>query len=1068
MSRTLKDEDLRLNIIVNGNKAQKEIGELETQTRELRETNKSLRLEKSKLNKEDKDYQANLKKLNQGIKENNAVIQKNDARMKELRKEIGLNGLTARQLRQEYNRLKYTLANLTPGTAEWKKVNAEMQLYGNRLNQVRGGAIKTGNSIGNMANKFKWFIGIVTSAIAILTGLVFSMKELIKGLAGMDDAIANVMKTTGLARKDVRELYTEFKYLNTRTARKELLLLAEQAGRLGLSSKKDILSFVEVANQIKVSLGDDLGGEAEVAIREVGKLTNIYKVGEKYGTDFKESMLKMGSAINEVSANSQAQAPFLIETLKRLGGIADQANISAQNVIGYGSALDQLGQREETSATALSKVMLNMFKDVETYASLAKIPTEEFFELLKTDANEALLQVLEGLNGNNEGLTVMSQKLDGLGLDGSRAVQVLASLASNTELIRKEQALANNAMNEGISLTNEYNIKNNNMAGNLEKIGRAFHAYFINSKVNEALEGIVSKFARWFEIKLSDKLEDERVKMNMLVIEMTNANTSAERRNTIYSELKDNYPDIIAGIDAENINLEKLRLNLEKFNQEMIKKIALESANEELQEKNREYGEASGRKASTEINIEKRLLKLKEQMIDTDKERSDKINDVLVSSKSFEDKYLAIQEILRGYEGGQYNLIQGIQYEFGKYLDQKNREKELQDEVNDALGIYTEMYNKIMGDKTGFIGPPTLEEWLKTHKPIDSGGGGGGKKVLRNIHGKTFEEWKLEQDLLWQMQQEYIETNIPDFAPEDQVDDEMTYLMEKYQLTIQGQMDTLQAMYDAGYISQTEFNDKMNALYKEDADNLNKALQQKQQYMFAVGRTIAADLVAFGEAIGQQGMKQSGFLRAMTAFQMAMDQVSAMSQMIRDGAKLGITPIEKTLVIAAGIAKVLAFFGQVKKIFSAAETPQYFSGNYADVIGARDGKKYRARVGSGTGRYSQPTLIPGLGLVGEKQPEIVFSGPDTQKLLNTPGLINAINATLGVRQFAQGNAREIIRESSTVEKTFTDPVLLAALEKLTEKLDQPAIAILEANEDYIDKHNDVMDKYSRFKSKING
>ena len=116
MSRTLKDEDLRLNIIVNGNKAKKELGDLEVQQRELVATNKKLRLEKSLLNKEDKDYKENLKKVNNAIKENNIEIKKNEVRMKGLRSEIGINGLTAKQLRKEYNKLKYTLSNLTYGS----------------------------------------------------------------------------------------------------------------------------------------------------------------------------------------------------------------------------------------------------------------------------------------------------------------------------------------------------------------------------------------------------------------------------------------------------------------------------------------------------------------------------------------------------------------------------------------------------------------------------------------------------------------------------------------------------------------------------------------------------------------------------------------------------------------------------------------------------------------------------------------------------------------------------------------------------------------------------------------
>jgi len=609
MSRTIKDESLRLNIVVNGNEAKKELGEMQSQTSELINTNKELRQEKSLLNKEDKDYKENLKKINHTMKQNNAEISQNEARMKGLRQEIGINGLTTRQLRQEYGRLKRSMDNLTPGTAEWNKANAQMQKYKARLDQVSAGAKKTGSSIGRMADKFNRFMGIGAAAIATIMGIVYAIKEWSDGLLKLDDSLANIMKTTGLSLKEVRELNSEFKYLNTRTPRSELRLLAEQAGRLGKTSKKDILEFVEVANQIKVALGDDLGGEAEVAIREVGKLTNIYKIGQKYGTSFKDSMLKMGSAINEVSANSQAQAPYLIEMLKRLGGIADKADISAQNVIGYGSALDQLGQRQEMSATAISKVILSMFSDVETFAGIAQVSYSDFLNLLQTDANEAFLTFLDGLNGNNEGLIVMSKKLDDLGIDGSRATQVLASLASNTKLIREQQDLANSSLEEGISLTKEYNIRNNNLAGNMEKIQRAIYAAFINSNINAALEGIVSKIVKWVEIPLSDKLVSERREVNRLVIEMTDINTAAERRNTIYERLKEINPDIVAGINAENIELERLNTNIERYNSNQIDRIILAKKDEEIMNKKEKRDSLADDLAERKITVTDKIIK---------------------------------------------------------------------------------------------------------------------------------------------------------------------------------------------------------------------------------------------------------------------------------------------------------------------------------------------------------------------------------------------------------------------------------------------------------------------------
>lgn len=49
MGKKLRDEDLKLNIIVNGNSAKKELGDLEKANRKLTSSNKDLRAEKTKL-----------------------------------------------------------------------------------------------------------------------------------------------------------------------------------------------------------------------------------------------------------------------------------------------------------------------------------------------------------------------------------------------------------------------------------------------------------------------------------------------------------------------------------------------------------------------------------------------------------------------------------------------------------------------------------------------------------------------------------------------------------------------------------------------------------------------------------------------------------------------------------------------------------------------------------------------------------------------------------------------------------------------------------------------------------
>jgi len=435
------------------------------------------------------------------------------------------------------------------------------------------------------ANKY---FNLLTLGIATLTGVVFSIGQFIKGMVGLDDALADVMKTTGLTRKEVRELYTDFRYMNTRTPRKELLALAEEAGRLGKTGKKDIQDFIEVANKIKISLGDDLGGNAEEAIREVGKLTEIYRIGNQYGTDFKESMEKVGSGLNSVANNSNASAEYLIEYLKRLGGISTQAKISAADIMGYASTFDQLGQNVEMAATAQSKVIVDMFTDPAKYARIAKMEVGQFSQLLKTDANEAFIRFLEGLNGNNQGLSEMATKLNELDIDGARAVQALAALSSNTKMLREQQVLSNDSMDKGTSLSNEYAIKNNNLAGSWERLTAFIHSKFINSGFLTFLEKIVGKTAEWIDQPVEAKLKAEQAELNTLVEAATNVNATQENRLELIAEIQKKYPDFLLNLNTEKVTNEELRTRLEDVNKQYEDRILLMIKEDKLQKNYRD------------------------------------------------------------------------------------------------------------------------------------------------------------------------------------------------------------------------------------------------------------------------------------------------------------------------------------------------------------------------------------------------------------------------------------------------------------------------------------------------
>lgn len=402
-----------------------------------------------------------------------------------------LSGATQKQLETVRNQLRKELKDTVRGTDEYKAKLQALIAVEKELAKVTGEMRSEVGSKASMwsraADGFNKYFGLVTSFIAAMTGVSFTLRKLAEDNAKLDDVYSDVMKTTGMTRDQVLDLNVEFKKMDTRTAREELNNLARDAGKLGRSGKKDIMDFVEAGNQINVSLGEDLG---EGAIKNIGKLTDVFLISTKEmdRMDLKGRMLAIGSAINELGASSTASEAYMVNFTQRLGGVAAQAGISIQDILGYASALDQSGQAVEMSATALQKFIMTLMGEPAKFAKIAGLEVKAFNKLIKEDTNTAIKEVLSALSQKG-GFQQLIPIFKEMGLDGARAVGVLSALATNIEKVNVAQEISNKAFSDGTSITDEYNIKNNNLQAQLEKQRKAFNdaALELGERLNPVL-----------------------------------------------------------------------------------------------------------------------------------------------------------------------------------------------------------------------------------------------------------------------------------------------------------------------------------------------------------------------------------------------------------------------------------------------------------------------------------------------------------------------------------------------------------------------------------------------------
>lgn len=538
MAKRIVDEEMRFNIVINGNEAQKELIDLEKDTKRLTNTNKELRKEKALLAAQGKKNSVEYKNLTAEIKANNATLSSNKERMKVLQSQIGVTGLTMNQLRKQASILRLQLNNMVPGSSQFKKLQADLQQVNTQISKLSLKSQAAGSTLSNMANGFNKYAALGASIIAGATGIVLSAQKVIDYNGKLADSQSNVQKTTGMTADEVDKLTKKFGLFKTRTARMELLQLAEEAGRLGKTGVDDVFAFVNVANQLKVALGDDLGEEQ---IREVGKMVTVYKVAQKEGKNFEESMLSLGSSINEVSASGANQASYLVDFLKRTGGISDVANIAAQDMIGLAAAFDEAGQSQEISATAINKFYGSAAEDVEKFAKVAGVSIKEYSRLLEEDANEALILFLKGVKKGDPTLEQMTARLQGIELGGTRGAQAISAVASNIENLEEKQRIANESLKSANSLTNEYNIKNNNLAATIDKVKKKFHAAFSSQFVVGTLTALTNLFGKL--IGAIEDVDEAFAKESQQTFESAKANRKLANES---QNLLDRYLDLKA------------------------------------------------------------------------------------------------------------------------------------------------------------------------------------------------------------------------------------------------------------------------------------------------------------------------------------------------------------------------------------------------------------------------------------------------------------------------------------------------------------------------------------------
>lgn len=376
---------------------------------------------------------------------------------------------TLKELQKELNS-----GNIARGSKEWDAITAAIRRTNDELAKIKAEQKAAADTIQQTSEKTRggflaplqqgWAatvakFGLASMALNKAKGAVDGFVE---AAASMDEAMADVRKYTGLSVEAVDELNEAFKKMNTRTSREQLNALAADAGRLGIQGKDNILGFVRAADTLNTALGADLG---EDAVKNIGKLAQMFGEADRLGLE--KAMIATGSTINELAQSSSAAEGYIMEFTSRLAGVGKQAGMTQADIMGLAAVLDQNQVNVEKGATAVQNIMTLLFANTAKIANVAGLDVKNFTELLKTDANAALITFAEALNKAGR-MDAIAPLLKEMKLSGAGVTQVLTTLASTTDQVRESQQLAAKAYAEGTSAIKEADAANSTMQAKLE------------------------------------------------------------------------------------------------------------------------------------------------------------------------------------------------------------------------------------------------------------------------------------------------------------------------------------------------------------------------------------------------------------------------------------------------------------------------------------------------------------------------------------------------------------------------------------------------------------------------
>ncbi len=507
-----------------------------------------------------------------------------------------------KSIKGEMMKLINAQSRMTIGSKEYAATGKKIQALNAILKKHRQELYGTSSRWDRLTKKLG---GFKTIFIAAFSGAVIkAFSVFINKTKEFEKALSSLSAITGATGADLEFLgdsAIKMSKKSTKSANeivKAMELIASSKPEL-LKNKKALADVTEQTIMLAEASGMELPDAA----------SNLTKAMNQFGLSADEA----GRTVNVLAAGSKegaAAVPEITDAILQFGTVADSANISLEESVGVIETLAEKGINGAEAGTKLRNILVELQKGADD--------TNPKIVGLKT--------ALENLGKENLSTAEMAKRF---GKENLVAAQILVKSADKVGYYTEKVT--------GTSVAQEQQIK---QTRNLSSIWKNFQnrldSFFItvgkNSSFNDFLSGIIRSgskiieiFTQWAESPVDKAIRDEQKEVHLLAMRLTDANTSTNERRKILEKLKQINPDIIKGLEAENLNYKQLRKNINAYNEEVTNRMILASLQKEEEDSLSKLAEARIKEAEDWVSVQELIIKANKDIAYSEGTKEDKL-----------------------------------------------------------------------------------------------------------------------------------------------------------------------------------------------------------------------------------------------------------------------------------------------------------------------------------------------------------------------------------------------------------------------------------------------------------